>query len=142
VVFVFFRKSKREDIADIIALAEKETGQVLNAGRVLHDLEKYPHEIAEDEEGLLGFLLSEEICPDILLVHTIVVRNEKRCDNTGRFLLELTESKATALGYRALMVSGFAQKALLGCDEDIILFAGYKTVYDTGGSRLILKRLD
>lgn len=55
------------------------------------------------------------------------------------FTGEILESGAMKKGYHGVVVSGFVQSALLGCSSDIITFAGYRDVYNTGGSRLLVK---
>ncbi len=138
---MLYKNITKEDIQDIISLAENELQRSMDHLKLISDIERYPHEMAIDEKGILGFAASEEICRDVLLVHTIVIRNEERCDKTGRCLLELIESKATEKGYRGIMVSQFVQESLLGCESDEVTFAGYKNIYDTGGSKLLMKSL-
>lgn len=136
---MIYRSGTKKDVQDIIKLAKEE---LIYEAKVKHDLKHHPNELAFDDQGLLGFALSEEVGPDMLLVYAVVVRNEQRCDKTGRCLLELVESKATHLGYHSVMVSEAVQRSLLGCASDIVTFAGYKNVYDTGGSRLLIKSIN
>ena len=138
---MLYRNGQRGDVEGIARLSRKEAKKDIPVDKVLSDIEKNPSEVAEDEKGLLGFALSEEIGTDILLVYSLVVRNEQRCDPVGRRLLELVESQAADRGYYGIVVSAFVQKALLGCAGDAITFAGYQKIYDTGSSRLLARCL-
>jgi predicted N-acetyltransferase YhbS len=136
---MIYRSGKKEDVQDIVDLAKED---LVYEARVVHDLKHHPNKLAFDDQGLLGFALSEEVSPEILLIYAVSIRNEQRCDTTGRHLVELIESQAMNLGYQSIMVSGSVQKALLGCESDIVTFAGYKKVYDTGGSQLLIKSIN
>jgi predicted N-acetyltransferase YhbS len=139
---VQYRQGKSSDKDDILELATRELDVAPRAMRLLEDLDHYPSEVAFDDRGIRGFVLSEDLAPNILLVSAIAVRSEQRCDGTGRGLLELLESDATRRGYHGIVVSEFAQGALLGCDSDTLTFAGYRKIYDTGGTSLLVKSLN
>jgi hypothetical protein len=136
-----YKTASKKDSQDIIALAKKELNFDLNKTKLVYDLKNYPNEVAVDKKGLFGVVLSKEISTDILVIYLIAIRSDHRCDKTGRSLIELIESKAAHQGYYSVMISNIVQKALIGCASDEVAFAGYKRIYQIGGSYLLIKDL-
>lgn len=135
-----YRQAAKQDKDDIRGLSRDELGWTSSDIHLEETLGTYPGFVAINKHGLCGFVYSVPASSDILQISNLLVSREYRHRGVGTHLLHLLEDQARDAGYEALLFpedpGWFEEQSL-----DWIEHEGYRSVFDTDQSRLVVKEV-
>lgn len=135
-----YRSVEKHDKADIQGLSRDELGWTFSDLYLEEILGNYPGAAAINRQGLCGFACSRPVSSDILQISSLLVAHDHRHEGIGDHLLGMLEDQAYQAGYEALVFledpNWFEEKSLSWIEQE-----GYRSVYDTDQSRLVVKEV-
>jgi N-acetylglutamate synthase-like GNAT family acetyltransferase len=137
-LFMLYREIQKSDGEDILDLSITELGWTPSRTSLQESIDNYPGAVARQGE-LCGFVHSEPLSSDILRVSNLLVSSHHRKEGIGERLLLMLEARAKYSGYEAII---FPEDPNWFPAGDWMETHGYRSIFDTDASRIVVKDLD